>query len=156
MATPQIVQSPVLDPSIVYSPVALDILMKLNAFGVREYTLNIEFPSDQPYALVYPGYERNYSLLAYKHLAQNECRDIRLRVRHGAGEVRVWLIAPAKDTLIGVGIIGHLDDFIPHPFFLQPIPWSIEHLLQPLWDRLGITYRSATVADVFGDPSQLV
>jgi hypothetical protein len=45
-------------------------------------------------------------------------------------------------------------DFINHPFY-RPIPPTVEIMLQPVWSQLGISYRTASTADIFGDPSQL-
>ena len=54
-----------------------------------------------------------------------------------------------------MGEIGHSGDLIPYPFY-RPIPWGVEQLFQPIWNQLGISYRPATVAEVFCDPNQLV
>lgn len=122
-------------------------------------------PKGEPFALVHHGWG-----------------DILLRINTGLEEKLVWLCAPKKDTLVGMGEIGDggfslrdveetklkssvngkavLDSLrqksmLPHPFF-DPINWLIENPLKLHLKQLGITYLSATPKDIFEESTQLV
>ena len=127
---------------------------------------SILLPAGKPYALVYHG-----------------GGDILFRVSYaeqtGTFEHLIWLCAPKKDTLVGMGEIGDggykieewafnkpaggIDlteiknkSLFPHPFYKQIDQVFTTMYLAPNLGTLGITYRSAATADIFEDSTQLV
>ena len=118
------------------SQFAAEIIAKLQAFGIPEFHARC-VPLNSQYMLYRP-----------------EWGHVLLGVRRPNRYIVIGFNTPAQNTVTSIGEIKDAG-CDPHPFY-YPIPPTVEIELAPLWMHLGITYRPATMAEIFQDPHNLV